>query len=335
MGSRRVSENKAHAHICATNMPLRRQVETHSTPPNTSGIVRLRAQAPRSFLWPSDQTTLLVSFSDAGFDLDENMSYEEAKLFVQRVVERECNGICGITFRFVPDTSYHAANIRITFDKSSGAWSAVGKDADSFHASEPTMNLGWLDMDGDHPGGVILHEFGHAFGLIHEHSTEKFPFCWDRSAIIEELTAEPNNWSLEQIEHNVFDIVDSQLLSIHSSEYDEQSIMGYSFPPGYFLRNTAGCRDPPPNGIERKTAYSVADIAALRQMYPKSSTTSESDMGTSRWGTLAVASLVSIIVMFLVTVCWSFTNRIIGARSKVQLTHYTFLPEQVAAVEGC
>lgn len=38
--------------------------------------------------------------------------------------------------------------------------------------SQPTMNLGWIADDvmlEDSERGVILHEFGHVLGLMHEH----------------------------------------------------------------------------------------------------------------------------------------------------------------------
>jgi hypothetical protein len=76
-----------------------------------------------------------------------------------------------IRFEFFADDP--DAEIRISFQQS-GSWSAVGTDAlveEYFPKTEPTMNFGWLK-----PGlaeeeylGVVLHEFGHALGMIHEH----------------------------------------------------------------------------------------------------------------------------------------------------------------------
>ena len=63
--------------------------------------------------------------------------------------------------------------IRITFDPTLGNWSYVGALTSSVSPSAATMNLGWvLDSTTDQPfeKGVILHEFGHALGLTHEHS---------------------------------------------------------------------------------------------------------------------------------------------------------------------
>jgi len=40
-----------------------------------------------------------------------------------------------------------------------------------FHHHEPTMNYGWLkdDTDDVEYRRVVIHEFGHALGAIHEH----------------------------------------------------------------------------------------------------------------------------------------------------------------------
>ncbi|KAI3612956.1 peptidase m12a astacin [Moniliophthora roreri] len=66
------------------------------------------------------------------------------------------------------------AEIRISF-KGPGSWSAVGTDARLItNKDEPTMSFGWL-ADSSEPSaedkGTILHEFGHALGMMHEHQS--------------------------------------------------------------------------------------------------------------------------------------------------------------------
>jgi hypothetical protein len=61
--------------------------------------------------------------------------------------------------------------IRITLDPSQGEWSTVGREALSVPYGQPTMALGGMNtlpaVRANHGG--ILHEAGHALGLLHEH----------------------------------------------------------------------------------------------------------------------------------------------------------------------
>lgn len=66
-------------------------------------------------------------------------------------------------------------DIRITFDTSSGSWSLIGIDArNKTDYTAATLNFGWLS-DQNPPSsddrGTILHEFGHALGMMHEHQS--------------------------------------------------------------------------------------------------------------------------------------------------------------------
>jgi hypothetical protein len=77
-----------------------------------------------------------------------------------------------VTFTYVDNVE--AATIRIVFNRGS-SWSVVGQDVLSIESSKPTMNLGWLNGHNDlaslNEQGIILHEFGHTLGLMHEHQS--------------------------------------------------------------------------------------------------------------------------------------------------------------------
>lgn len=113
--------------------------------------------------------------------------------------------------------------VRIKFDAADGSWSYIGTDALTIHKSKPTMNFGWLDE------AVILHEFGHLFGLGHEHQNNGIK--WNREQVIKDLSGPPNNWNIATIESNVFaPFEDAQLLK---TPFDPKSVMLYYFPPSW------------------------------------------------------------------------------------------------------
>ncbi len=145
------------------------------------------------------------------------------------------------------------AEIRIAFDPNDGAWSYVGTDAREIPVNAPTMNLGFTD------GGTPAHEFGHAIGLHHEHQNPEGGIEWDEAAVIQSLSGPPNNWSPEQIRHNVLNkyTVDQ----IRGTKFDPDSIMLYFFPVEWTL-----------NGIATKNndvlSLTDTDFIASAEAYP-------------------------------------------------------------------
>lgn len=125
------------------------------------------------------------------------------------------------------------ADIRIAFRPGNGSWSYLGTDAQQIPAPQPTMNYGWLtpESSDDELRRVVLHEFGHALGLIHEHQNPNTPIPWNRPAVIADLSQPPNSWTLEMIENNIFKRYDPAEVS--STPADEESIMMYPIPASW------------------------------------------------------------------------------------------------------
>lgn len=117
--------------------------------------------------------------------------------------------------------------IRISFRKP-GNWSVIGKACLNVPPGEPTMNFGGLNADStdDRIRRVVLHEFGHALGLIHEHQVPENGIQWNRERVVADLKAQ---WTPEQIEQNMFRPFD--VGEGNYAEFDKKSIMLYPIPP--------------------------------------------------------------------------------------------------------
>lgn len=177
---------------------------------------------------------------------------------VARTWEKHAN----IRLKFV---DHGPAEIRIAFDKNGGSWSYVGTDAldeDLVGADEPTMNYGWLDenTEDEEYQRVVLHEFGHALGCVHEHQSPTFDRKWDLDVVMEQFQGPPNNWSPEKIRFNVLEKLAPE--GILASEFDPESIMLYSFDGNLFADGEG-----PTNSNDR---LSAKDIEHISKMYPKS-----------------------------------------------------------------
>ena len=140
--------------------------------------------------------------------------------------------MANLTLKFLDDGS--PGDVRISF-KYDGSWSVIGTDCQTLSIDQPTMNYGWLDQEtaGDELRRVVLHEFGHALGLIHEHQNPGGEIKWNRDQVIQDLSGPPNNWSLDAIDHNMFEPYSADLTNY--TAVDPTSIMMYPIPAKWTL----------------------------------------------------------------------------------------------------
>lgn len=152
-------------------------------------------------------------------------------------------------------------NIRIAFQAGNGSWSYLGTMCKRIPEPQPTMNYGWLTPGSseDELRRVVLHEFGHALGLIHEHQNPEGGIRWNRDAVKRDLSGPPNNWDDATIENNMFKKYSST--EVAATDVDPTSIMMYPIPKswtenGYFSAGMNG-------GLSEK------DKQFIRENYPK------------------------------------------------------------------
>lgn len=151
-----------------------------------------------------------------------------------------------LDFNEAPD-----AEIRISF-LDDGAWSYLGTDNLDIPRHAATMNFGFM---GD---GTILHEFGHALGLAHEHQSPHGGMQWNEQAVIDALSGPPNNWDLNTIRHNVFQKYSVD--QINGTDFDQDSIMLYAFPAGWTTNGVA---------TRENHVLSATDKEFIGSVYPK------------------------------------------------------------------
>ena len=117
-------------------------------------------------------------------------------------------------------------DVRISFKRGSGSWSYVGTDALTIDDQrQATMNFGWLDESTaeDEWERVVLHEFGHMLGAIHEHQSPATNIKWDLP-LLYQYYWETQGWSKEQVDFNIVRKYDK---GISNTEFDRGSIMLY------------------------------------------------------------------------------------------------------------
>jgi len=118
------------------------------------------------------------------------------------------------------------SEIRVAFDPGA-SWSRIGTDNHNVGAEEATMNLGWIDDDtpDEEISRVVLHEFGHALGCIHEHQSPAAGIQWDTEAVYAHY-AQSDGWDRATVDVNIFEAFDVNTTQF--TEFDPRSIMVYA-----------------------------------------------------------------------------------------------------------
>lgn len=183
-----------------------------------------------------------------------------SKIQKSRVIEHASQWMIYANIKFDFKATRARSDIRISFKADEGSWSYVGTDNLGIPKKEPTMNFGWLEDDTDDKeyNRVVVHEFGHALGCVHEHENPKGGIKWNEAAVYQYFAGPPNYWSKADTYSNV--LQKYSLDQLNASKFDPKSIMLYSFPGELIVGG---------KGTAMNYRLSVCDRSFIKKNYPK------------------------------------------------------------------
>ncbi|MCS7474884.1 M12 family metallopeptidase [Myroides odoratimimus] len=173
-----------------------------------------RGAVVRSTKWPNGSVITVGLYGGTPYVRSKVKQYAQ-----------EWSNYANITFNFVETGT---PQIRVTFTQGAGSYSYLGTQALSIPSNEETMNFGWFDdstSDAEF-SRTVIHEFGHALGMIHEHQHPLTNIPWDKNKVYAYYAGYPNYWSKNDVDNNLFATYSTT--QTQYSAYDTQSIMHYS-----------------------------------------------------------------------------------------------------------
>ncbi len=201
----------------------------------------------RSYRWPNG-ATLRIGFLDGSM---------EARKAV-RDIANEWTEHANLTFDFSLGDPPANADILIRFDANPCNSNLGTSSRYDTERGEPSMNLCNIDqkIGTTRFKRVVLHEFGHAISLHHEHQSPKMNVQWNKDAVYEYYE---NNvgWSRDHIDLWVFRRISP--LDADSSDYDPDSVMHYPFPAEFTTDGVA---------FGGKRELSAMDKQFIAEVYP-------------------------------------------------------------------
>jgi hypothetical protein len=166
--------------------------------------------------WGDEIDTLCVSF------IDGSPIVQEKVMKIAKEWEEHCR------IKFKVDSNCHPDITISLVGESSKYNSIVGKES---RCVIPSMNLQQIEHEEDFDfRSIVLHEFGHALGLVHEHQHPKSEIPWNKKYVYDYYKNE-YGWHRTKVDTHVFMRYGIEL--VEATEFDTLSIMIYQIPSDF------------------------------------------------------------------------------------------------------
>ncbi len=203
-----------------------------------------RSLADNYYLWDNGKT-LYIKFLSGSAQLQEKI----------KAIAKEWEKYANIHFEFVTIGTTH---IRINLDDKGGHNSLIGTLANMAGQNEKTINFDTTDFRTYAAMyRTVIHEFGHAIGLLHEHYSPIAGIPWNKEVVYAELRR-TQGWDKETVDVNLFQ--QYALSYTNGTKYDRYSIMHY---PVFARWTTNGY------SVDWNNQLSAGDIYIVGLLYPK------------------------------------------------------------------
>jgi hypothetical protein len=124
-------------------------------------------------------------------------------------------------------TDAEPSNVRVEFSEAQENYSLLGIDANQADPEEHTMHLELgLFNDPVRLKRTVVHEFGHALGFMHEHSSPVSGIEWNKDTMYKQYAQ--FGWDKQMVDAQIFRVYDKRYTN--GTKYDPKSIMHYPIP---------------------------------------------------------------------------------------------------------
>jgi hypothetical protein len=168
------------------------------------------------------------------------------------IIKERFEPFLNLNFEFIDRKYKNSADISIEFQRKKGNASSIGimckKDVKE---NRPSIIFSWFSVQ------TVMHEFGHALGMLHEHQNPRgSSIPWKRENVIE-WARKTQGWDVKKTERNILNYY--ALSDTNGTNFDPLSIMKYSYPAELTINNKT---------VYRCLRLSINDIKFLATVYP-------------------------------------------------------------------